>query len=385
LAGAESYAGHAAPEWHLENGAASLAIPGWEFVADTLATFDDEYILTVPTFVDSGYFINPPGPYCKVLVIAHTQDPASYYESEPDSGYSVDNIAPGSPTELTAVRNFDGSVRLSWLGCSDSPEDFGYYEMFRSQVGGFVPNPSSYLGATLDRSAVDQNAYAGSGYYYAVRGVDQQGNRGPISNYGYAGTIVPVALSGFNVTAGEDGVLLEWSVAAEMTPGDFYVHRSAGGSEGTYTELGIATEPEEKPGSLQYSYLDATVVPGTLYYYKLESREPGGGGLTFGPYPAQANGRVAAYSLDQNIPNPFGGSDGTTIHYSLAAPAKIHLMILDATGRLVKTLVQEGSAGQNRLHWDGTDNSGRAVTNGVYFYSIDTGAFSARKKMVLVN
>ena len=36
------------------------------------------------------------------------------------------------------------------------------------------------------------------------------------------------------------------------------------------------------------------------------------------------------------------------------------------------------------INWDGKDEKGRKVSNGVYFYRINSGEFDATKKMVVI-
>jgi hypothetical protein len=89
--------------------------------------------------------------------------------------------------------------------------------------------------------------------------------------------------------------------------------------------------------------------------------------------------------LAQNYPNPFNPT--TMIHYSIEERTHVSLRIYDVTGRLVRTLVNEMKnpipAGFS-LKWDGTNDSGRRVSSGVYFYRIIAGNFQQTRKMVLM-
>jgi flagellar hook assembly protein FlgD len=52
---------------------------------------------------------------------------------------------------------------------------------------------------------------------------------------------------------------------------------------------------------------------------------------------------------------------------------------------LVSTLVDANlPAGNHSAAWNGTDASGDAVSSGVYFYRMRSGAFSSTRKMVLM-
>ena len=95
------------------------------------------------------------------------------------------------------------------------------------------------------------------------------------------------------------------------------------------------------------------------------------------------------FELMQNHPNPFNPE--TEIRYALPQAGFVKLVILDALGRAVRSLVQEQqSPGWRRTIWDGRNDNGAAVASGVYFYRItvhgaqNTPVFSEMKKMSLV-
>ena len=89
------------------------------------------------------------------------------------------------------------------------------------------------------------------------------------------------------------------------------------------------------------------------------------------------------FALGQNYPNPFNPQ--TEISFSLAGADQVTLRIYNAQGQAVRTLVDGAlSAGEYVVTWNGTDDRGRAVTSGVYFYRLQAGAVSESRKMVLV-
>ena len=91
----------------------------------------------------------------------------------------------------------------------------------------------------------------------------------------------------------------------------------------------------------------------------------------------------AEFQLRQNYPNPFNPT--TNILYSLPVKADVTIVIYNVLGRTVKVFEQgEQSAGEYSVRWDATDNQGRAVTSGMYFYSVSAGKFSATRKMMLL-
>ena len=88
-------------------------------------------------------------------------------------------------------------------------------------------------------------------------------------------------------------------------------------------------------------------------------------------------------NLAPNIPNPF--SHETSFRFSLPVSGKTNLTVYDISGRAVKTL-HDGilGAGTHSVVWDGTDNSGEDVGNGIYFCQLHAGASRATHKVLVL-
>ncbi len=90
----------------------------------------------------------------------------------------------------------------------------------------------------------------------------------------------------------------------------------------------------------------------------------------------QASGDLALQGIPLNYPNPFNPESGpTSISYTLSKSSNISLNIYDLMGGLIvkKTFAsaaQGGKAGYNEVTWDGKDNNGHLVGNGIYIYLI---------------
>jgi len=70
--------------------------------------------------------------------------------------------------------------------------------------------------------------------------------------------------------------------------------------------------------------------------------------------------------LDYPYPNP--AFHLSNIHYVLSASGNVRIQIFDASGRLVKSLVeQEEIPGEYFTIWNGSDAQGRIVASGIYF------------------
>ncbi len=89
------------------------------------------------------------------------------------------------------------------------------------------------------------------------------------------------------------------------------------------------------------------------------------------------------FVVNQNHPNPFNPT--TEISYSLPIKAEVTIAIYNVLGQRVKFFEQgEQSAGAYSVTWDATDERGKSVASGVYFYKVSAGEFSASRKMVLM-
>ena len=88
-------------------------------------------------------------------------------------------------------------------------------------------------------------------------------------------------------------------------------------------------------------------------------------------------------SLGTARPNPF--NPDVTIEYSLARDAHVSLIVYDAAGRRVRTLV-DGHRKRDRYQaqWNGRDDRGNVVTSGVYFCRMTSGTFQSTRKLVLL-
>jgi flagellar hook assembly protein FlgD len=89
------------------------------------------------------------------------------------------------------------------------------------------------------------------------------------------------------------------------------------------------------------------------------------------------------FRLSQNVPNPFNPK--TVVAYEVPQTAAVEIRVYDVTGRAVRTLV-DGTVepGRYAVTWDGRNDAGEAVGSGVYFCVMDTPAYHATNKMMLL-
>ncbi len=86
----------------------------------------------------------------------------------------------------------------------------------------------------------------------------------------------------------------------------------------------------------------------------------------------------AHYSLEQNYPNPFNPT--TKIKFALTKNSFTNLVIYDALGREIETIVNEQlNPGTYAVNW-----SAGKLSSGMYFYTLKAGDFVDTKKMLLI-
>lgn len=117
--------------------------------------------------------------------------------------------------------------------------------------------------------------------------------------------------------------------------------------------------------------LDSTIVSGQFIFDNLE---------LIGNSTAVSNTEniPEKFALNQNYPNPFNPI--TKITYTVPMTSNISLVVYDALGREIKTLVNEvETPGNYTVQFDGAD-----LSSGVYFYVMKANNFIETKKMVLL-
>jgi len=110
---------------------------------------------------------------------------------------------------------------------------------------------------------------------------------------------------------------------------------------------------------------------------------PGGGKLyTYDTFTAGIEKERTAvphkYALMQNYPNPFNPS--SKIEYEIAEASAVKLIIYDALGRKVKTLVdRRQNPGRYQVNFNAA-----GLASGVYFYRLTSNDFTQTRKMLLL-
>ncbi|MCB5270490.1 MAG: carboxypeptidase regulatory-like domain-containing protein [Candidatus Cloacimonetes bacterium] len=92
---------------------------------------------------------------------------------------------------------------------------------------------------------------------------------------------------------------------------------------------------------------------------------------------------VTATALKGNSPNPFNPT--TTIYYDILEPCSVQVDVYNVKGQKVHSLLNEvKNSGRHSIAFEARDDSGRALSSGVYFYRFTAGKYRATRKMLLM-
>jgi hypothetical protein len=137
------------------------------------------------------------------------------------------------------------------------------------------------------------------------------------------------------------------------------------------------------PANANDSGLDLIIINNNLF---VAGRSIGIGGNDFitirysliTDFKNETNEVTKDFYLHQNYPNPFNPT--TNIRYAIPKNCFVKLIVFDALGRKVETLINEKqNAGIYETAFDASP-----YPSGVYFYRLDTDGFSDVKKMVVI-
>jgi len=190
--------------------------------------------------------------------------------------------------------------------------------------------------------------------------------------------VIPVELSSFIANVNNNSVSLFWTTESESNNFGFEIQRSNNNID--FSKIifihghGTTTQP------YSYKYTDVSL-PAGKYFYRLKQIDTDGTSslsqvldvIIFNP---------SKYKLLQNYPNPF--NPNTTIMFEIPENSDIRLNIYDLNGHLVRDLFNGyKAAGIHSCTWNGKDEAGKTVSNGIYLYRIKSGQFTQTRKMIL--
>ncbi len=145
----------------------------WDFLALIPAVGHEVYSMVAPTLYDSTSV----GVYWSVFYVSG-QAAGATFETAPDSGYSIDNLVPAAPQNVTAFSSRN-NVTLRWDEPTDA--DFRYFAVYRSNTSGFDPKGTAPVITLSGTEFTDLDLATGSTLYYRVSAFDFSGNESEYS------------------------------------------------------------------------------------------------------------------------------------------------------------------------------------------------------------
>jgi hypothetical protein len=139
---------------------------------------DDSLVsAVVPTLFDST---KKGGVYWSVFQItAHGSEPSQIAYSPIDSGYSIDNLAPGRPSKVQITMS-DENIVINWEQSKDA--DFSHFAVYRSALPGKIVRGTSPYGTAAEPTFTDTDAVSRRVYYYRISSIDSSGNESELSS-----------------------------------------------------------------------------------------------------------------------------------------------------------------------------------------------------------
>jgi len=213
---------------------------------------------------------------------------------------------------------------------------------------------------------------------------------------------LPITLSSFTARAGDRIVTLHWVTESEKDNVGFEIMRS-NQEDGNYDLLSSYVSNEALKGQLNsnqqavYKFVDKLVGNDITYWYKLVDVDLNGVRTFHGPISATPHavgneivntspGNLPQdFALQPNYPNPF--NPNTTLSFDIpqltSGNVDATLYIYNSLGQQVKVLYQgKIAAGNYKVEWDGTNESGSALPSGIYYATLRADYFTKTIKMM---
>ena len=190
--------------------------------------------------------------------------------------------------------------------------------------------------------------------------------------------VIPVELTSFTASVGNNAVVLNWRTATETNNKGFEVQRKTSGHE--WITIGYVEGRGTTADPVAYAYTDSYKdfnYSGAVSY-RLKQFDFDGRNELSSAVNVDVNFAVREYALEQNYPNPFNPS--TTIKFAMPKAGKVTLKVYNSIGKEVATLVDEyKESGAHQVSFDASK-----LPSGVYIYKFNAGEFTSARKLILM-
>jgi hypothetical protein len=347
----------------------------WEPILTIPSGFREGYGAVVETTRDS---LPDSNPYTAFLVSALTADPAVFYDSAIDSGYSVDDLAPPAPPMLAGAFHSTGEVRLSWR--TPAAPDLGRYDVYRGPERALDPGRDEFLGSTPDTTFSDPS---GGFYYYKVVAVDVHGNGSTAATLAPMDIPTPAWVLDASSEWNEGRLSIVVQLVTEHSWNRATVFRS---SDPTFENAIVVQDDLGSEGAGRFRYEEPEGAESGARWYWMWITDGTGRLAMAGPVVVEPFTMLARTQVFAASPNPFRdeaaiafviGNDTAALNVPVVA------RIVDATGRRVRDLdLGMLSPGRHVLRWNGLDARGRLVGAGVYHMTLRIGTLDVHRRVV---
>ena len=203
---------------------------------------------------------------------------------------------------------------------------------------------------------------------------------------------LPVVLTSFTATiSNQNYINLTWITQSETGMMGYYIMRNNVNDLTTARIVSPLIPATNTSQPKAYLYTDTEVTESGTYYYWLQANDLDGTiyvlsfvSIEYNVTPGGTTPSIPTVTELNNVyPNPFNPQ--LFIPFSLANKSEVKIIIYNTRGQVVKDFaLGEKNAGNYRIEWDGTDNDGKAVPNGIYCIRMIAGKDYYQTKAILM-
>ena len=202
-------------------------------------------------------------------------------------------------------------------------------------------------------------------------------------SFRFPDSVLPVELIYFVGYVTGNFVDLRWGTATEVSNYGFDVHRTQNFQD--WETLGFVEGNGNSNSPKHYSFLDSTVSPSGVYYYRLKQIDTDGQfaysdtiTVSFATAVNEPLPSVLNYKIHAIYPNPLNPSG--IVNFSLPFRSIVKIDLYSLLGEKISTLVESQFAeGDNSLSLNLS-----AYTSGIYLLNFRSGSYSKTVKISLI-